>query len=144
MKREYNHHQSPTEDDASVASDADVSLTSNTSAARASWCGTQVHSELCLNGNSKLETRKGKEDDTMVLDSGSSISLFKSKDLVSSMREAPVKIELDTNAGSKIVDRVGDVEGVGIVYFNQNSIVYIFCTQRSNQVPSSQVRFKYR
>ena len=129
--REYTHHQSSTsgedlQDDVSIASDADVSVTSNTSAARANWCGTQVHSELCLNGNEKLKTIQGKEENTVILDSGSTISLFKSRDLLTDIRKAPVKIELDTNAGSRLVDQVGEVSGVGTVYFNNNGIANIF------------------
>ena len=45
--------------------------------------------------------------------------------MISNIREAPIKIELDTNAGSGIVDQVVDVEGVGTVYFNQNGIANI-------------------
>ena len=142
--REYTHHQSSAsgeevQDDISIASDADVSVTSNTSAARANWCGTQVHSELCLNGNEKSKTVHRNEEHSVILDSGSTVSLFKSRDLLTDVRKAPVKIELDTNAGSRIVDQVGEVSGVGTVYFNKNGIANIFALK--DLIKSHRVRY---
>ncbi len=73
-----------------------------------------------------LTNKKANSDKIVILDSGSTISLFKSKNLVSNIREAPNKIELDTNAGSRIVDQVGDIDGLGTVHFNENGIANIF------------------
>ena len=75
--REFNHHQNEAEnndDDVSVVSDMDVSTRSNTSAATAAWSGAQLHKELCL---STKEERSNDEDE-VILDSGSTVSLFKS------------------------------------------------------------------
>ena len=62
----------------------------------------------------------------IILDSGSTVSLFKSRNLITNAREAEVKIELDTNVGSRIIDEVKEIKGLGTVYFNKNGIANIF------------------
>lgn len=123
-KNEYNHHQNKKEDDETSIANR-VSMNSNKSNRSSSnkWVGTQVNSEINLNISTN---NKANSDKIVILDSGSTISLFKSKNLVRNIREAPNKIELDTNAGSRIVDQVGDIDGLSTVYFHENGIANIF------------------
>ena len=61
--REFNHHQNnyyhhhhhhhDFDDNASVASDGDVSATSVNSTSRAAWSGAQMYSEACFSGQSR-------------------------------------------------------------------------------------------
>ena len=95
-----------------AASDADVSVISSTSAAGAAWSEAQFHFKLCLNKNTKKLSCRSHKNDVVILDSGSTISLCKSRNLITNARKAEVKIELDTNVGSRIIDEVGDIKGL--------------------------------
>jgi len=48
-------------------------------------------------------------DRSVILDSGSTISLFKSKHFVTDIRDTKDKIQLETNGGTRIVDKEGFV-----------------------------------
>jgi len=67
-------------------------------------------------------------DRSVILDSGSTISLFKSKDLVTEIRDTEEKIQLETG-GTRVVDKEGQIEGFGKVYFNKNGIANIFAVK---------------
>ena len=105
--REFKHDQSKGKKNCNelVASNADVSVISSRSAAGAAWSGAQFHSKLCLNKNTKKLSCGAHENDVVILDSGSIVSLFESRNLITYTRETEVKIELDTNVGSRIIDK---------------------------------------
>ena len=105
-----------------------MSVVSGSSASRAAWSGAQVHSELFLSGHNRVEGTEDKNN-IVILDSGSTVSLFKSRNLVTDIREADVKIELGTNVRSKTISKVGNVNGMGEVYFNENGIANIFAVK---------------
>ena len=86
----------------SVASDADVSIAiarSVRSAEKIGWSGLQIfHTQL----KSKIiEGTHG--DGVILLDNGSTESLFKGKIMVNNMRNSRYKMELATNAGTRII-----------------------------------------
>lgn len=68
-------------------------------------------------------------DRSVILDSRSTISLFKSKDLVTEIRDTKDKIQVETNGGTRIVDKGGQIKGFGKVYFNENCIINIFAVK---------------
>ena len=83
-----------------------------------------MHSEACFSGQSRRGNDANKA--TVSLDSGSRVSLFRSRDLVSNIRDAETNIELETNVGSRIITQEGNIEDIGKVYFNEHGIVNIF------------------
>jgi len=89
---------------------------------RPCWSGAQLHGQLCKNGIGRVTNN----DRSVILDSGSTTSLFKSKDLVTEKRDTKDKIQLETNGGTRIVDKEGEIKGFGKAYFNENGIVNIF------------------
>jgi len=56
----------------------------------------------------------------VILDSGSTISLFKSKNLVTEIKDTKEKIQLETNAGTRVVDREVQIKGFDKVYLNES------------------------
>ena len=126
--REFTLHQSEGNDNDNqlVASNANVSVISRMSATGVAWSGAQFYSKLCLNKNTKKSSCGAHENDVVILDSRSTDSLFKSRNLITNTREAEVKIKLDANVGSRIIDELGDIKGLGTVYFNENGIANIF------------------
>jgi len=119
--REYNHHQEARSrnDDLHGKSDDDEVAT------RPCWSGMQLHAQPCMNGIRGLN----EDDRSNILDSGSTISLFKSKNLVTEIKNAKDKIELETKGGTRVVDKEGRIKGFGKAYFNQNAIVNIFAVK---------------
>ena len=68
-------------------------------------------------------------DRSVILDNGSTITLFKSRHLVIDIRDTKDKIQLETNGGTRIVDKEGQIKGFGKVYFNDDGIVNIFAVK---------------
>ena len=105
--REYNLHQDTRDnnDDLHTKNDDEEGTT------RPCWSGAQLHGQLCKNGIGRVTDN----DRSVILDSGSTISLFKSKDLVTEIRDTKDKIQLETNGGTRIVDKEGQIKGFGKV-----------------------------
>ena len=95
--REYNLHQDTrnTNTDTSTENDDVEHFT------RPCWSGAQ----LCMNTTERATIN----DRSVILDSGSTISLFKSKHFVTDIRDTKDKIQLKTNGGTRIVDKEGFV-----------------------------------
>ena len=62
----------------------------------------------------------------IMLDSGTTISLFCNKELVTDVQESTELLNLSTNAGSKVIDKEATVRGFGTVKFDPSSIANIF------------------
>ena len=67
-----------------------------------------------------------KNNDEVLLDSGSTISIFKDKHLVENIRTAKNKLMLYTNAGKKIISKEADIPGYGSVFYDKEAITNIF------------------
>ena len=67
-----------------------------------------------------------KNNDEVLLDSGSTISIFKDKHLVENIRTAKNKLMLYTNAGKKIISKEADIPGYGSVFFDEKAITNLF------------------
>ena len=65
----------------------------------------------------------------IMLDSGTTISLFCNEDLVTDIRESNELLNLTTNAGSKVIGKEATVCGFGTVRFDESSIANIFGLQ---------------
>jgi len=64
--------------------------------------------------------------DVIVLDTGSGPSIFSNENMVTNIRPAKYEqIELETNAGTLLVDKKADVVGYGEVWYNNRAITNI-------------------
>eukprot|EP00980_Cylindrotheca_fusiformis_P021291 scaffold8197_cov70-Cylindrotheca_fusiformis.AAC.1 len=59
------------------------------------------------------------------LDSATTCSIAANEKLVDNVRFTKDKIELNTNAGSKIIDEICDVDNIGTIRFNKEGIANI-------------------
>ena len=87
---------------------------------RTEWSGLQI--------NLMNKKRKATEHmkDWIILDNGSTMSLFANPDLVEKIRESKNTLELHTNTGCKRNKTEADVPGFGTVWFDPDAIANIF------------------
>ena len=98
--------------------------TDTTKSNRDGWSGFQqatVHTQR--------EMKEHDMRDVLMLDSGTTISLFCNPDLVTDVRDSKEVLSLTTNAGLKIIDKEATVNGFGTVHFDKESIANIFGLQ---------------
>jgi hypothetical protein len=57
----------------------------------------------------------------MLLDNGSTLSLFGNPDMVTNIRESKTTLELATNTGTKTTKQVADVPGFGTVWYDETA-----------------------
>ena len=87
--RTYFQENEEATDDISVARDTDVSITSTSSARAASWCGHQIHSQELISQESHYTSKSNYDSNTeILLDTGSTFSIFCSKELSSNIQGA--------------------------------------------------------
>ena len=84
---------------------------------KSGWSGLQT----CLMGNEEENTK-----DWIILDSGSTMSLFYNPELVEDIRDANKEIAISTNAGVQITKNIATVPEFGDVWFDKNAIANIF------------------
>ena len=75
-------------------------------------------------GMQKSESVKTEPD--ILMDCGSTISLFKDDQFLRGVRAARRNLRMDTNAGSKLVCKEGNVPGYGPVYFDKCQCIIYF------------------
>ena len=63
---------------------------------------------------------------SIILDNGSSMSIFHDNELVDNIRKAKQPIKIATNAGSRAVFSEANVKGFGTVWYDENAIANIF------------------
>ena len=77
-----------------------------------------------------VHTQRISEEEKMrkviMLDSGTTVSLFCNEDLVNDIRGSKDILNLTTNAGSKLIRKEATVQGFGTVKFDEDSIANIF------------------
>jgi len=78
--------------------------------------------------NNKNEVSTSYEDlkDYIILDNGSTLSLFSNPELVSNIKKSDRQMLMATNAGTSINDTVAHVPGFGQVWFDPKAIANIF------------------
>ena len=66
------------------------------------------------------------EKEEIILDSGSTISLFRDKKLLKDIRFAKNSLLMLTNAGKKQITKQGDIPGFGRVWFDPSAVANLF------------------
>jgi hypothetical protein len=98
---------------------------SNKSDKHREWNNLIVKRES-LHNNGKQWASNTKED-SMLLDNGSTLSLFSNpKKVVKNMRESKTTLELATNAGTRTTKKIANVPGYGTVWYDGTAIANIF------------------
>lgn len=66
------------------------------------------------------------EEPDILLDSGSTISLFKDKQFLSGVKDVKIKLVMETNAGSHAIGKKGVVKGSGEVWHDDKVVSNLF------------------
>ena len=128
MKKAILHMQKESENENDENHDGDddasqVSTKSNKSTSR-NWQHLHIH-KASLH-NREEERASGIKKRSILLDNGSTLSLFGNPDMVENIRESNVTLELATNAGTIKSNQIADVPGFGTVWYDKNAIANIF------------------
>ena len=91
----------------------------------------------CYVQEQKQESKKNPEEE--ILDSGSTISIFKDACLVRNIRKAKHKLMLYKNSGEMIIDKEADVPGHGRGFFQRESHYKLIFVGRFNNQRQSRV-----
>ena len=95
-----------------------------------SWDNFPSHMQIATCHSGKIKTCEQK---TILLDSGSTISIFYDKSLVYDVKKSEYPVKITTNAGSRIVIEQAMVPGFGRVWFDERAIANIFSMQDLKQ-----------
>ena len=85
---------------------------------------TLVYEERCFSGAQKVHSTKIEPE--VIIDSGSSISLIKDKELLDEIHECKFKIIMETNAGTKRITEEGTMPDYGTVYYDPEAMTNLF------------------
>jgi hypothetical protein len=66
------------------------------------------------------------KENSILLDSGSMLSLFDNPNMVTNIREAKTTLEQATKAGTKTTKQIAEVPGFGMVWYDKTAIANIF------------------
>ena len=103
----------------------DENSTGSSDDKRKGWSGLQVN---LFGKKEKLKETNLKDlkQGSIILDNGSTLSIFGSPDMVTDIRESNVTLELSTNAGTREINKIANVPGFGTVWFDDEAIANIF------------------
>jgi hypothetical protein len=123
------HAQAESEKESDDKEDDDnasqASRKSNKSETILKWNGLIVRKES-LHNNGKQQWATGTKGNSILLDNGSTLSLFVNPNMVKNIRESKNTLELATNAGTKTTIQIADVPGFGTVWYDETAIAKMF------------------
>jgi hypothetical protein len=125
MQAENNEGKEDEQDGDTEISDVSESTEIPRSNGRTSgWSGMQCS---LLNREYSLTNKSSKNmKDEILLDNGSTTSLFANADLVTRITKSEEILELATNAGTRQTNKKAEVPGFGQVWFDEKAIANIF------------------
>jgi hypothetical protein len=122
MHTQAKSEESNDKEDGNNASQA--SWKSNKSETISKWNGLIVRKESLHNNGKQWAT--GTKGNSILLDNGSTLSLFGSPNMVKNIRELKTTRELATNALTTTTKQIADVPGFGTVWYGKTAIANIF------------------
>jgi hypothetical protein len=128
VKKAMMHAQAESEKESDDKEDdnnaSQASQKSNKSETISKWSGLIVRKESLHNNGKQWAT--GTKGNSILLDNGSTLSLFGNPNMVKNIRESKTTLELGTNAGTKTMKQIADVPGFGTVWYDKAAIAKIF------------------
>ena len=126
IKKAMLYVQSESEKETDEQDDDDSSQASTRSSKNTSknWAHLSIRKESLLNKGESWAT--GMKKNSIILDNGSTLSLFANPDMVENIRKSNTTLELATNAGISTSNQIADVPGYGTVWFDEKAIANIF------------------
>jgi hypothetical protein len=97
---------------------------SNNSKSKIGWNSLTFRKESLHNNGKQWAT--GTKGNSILLDNGSTLSLFGNPSMVKNIRESETTLELAMNAGTKTNKQVADVPGFGMVWYDETAIANTF------------------
>ena len=124
VRKAMMHMQGESEKESEGKEEDDASRTSSKGTKGAPWAiGLLNVRKDCLHGKMWAA---GVKENSIILDNGSTLSLFANPKMVENIRESGTTLELATNAGTIMTNKIADVPGYGTVWYNENAIANIF------------------
>ena len=105
---------------AELKKDDDEASQLDKSSKKTGWSGMQV----CLMDKKKDISSKMKDD--IILDNGSTLSIFANPELVEGIRKSKSTLEMATNAGMRLINQEANVPGFGTIWYDEGAIANIF------------------
>ena len=122
------HMQAEGEQKEERDADTVASLRSNKSTNQSGWTGS-VSTLQVMRAQSMFHVRMINNTilkNNILLDSGSTLSIFANPDLVQDIKTSTTMLEMATNGGTTMSHKVGHVPGFGQVWYNEKAIATIF------------------
>ena len=116
------HMQAKKEDEAEKDNESSAESTKSN---KASWSSLQVNLLDATLVDKKEEASQWIKD-SIILDNGSTLSLFSNPELVERIQESKNILEMATNAGTRVSNKEADVPGFGTVWYDERAIANIF------------------
>jgi hypothetical protein len=128
LKKAMMHAQAKSEKESKEKDDdgnaSQASRRSNKNNKQREWNNLIIKKES-LHNNS-IQWASNTKEDSILLDNGSTLSLFDNQKMVTNIRESKTALELATNAGTRTSKKIADVPGYGTVWYDKTAIANIF------------------